>query len=98
MGLILVLAVGLAAGIFSGIGGTGSLIMRVPVLATIYGPKAAVPIMAVAAVMANLARIMAWWRVVNWRSFAAYTIPAVPAAFLGARTLLVLPSHAVDFA
>jgi uncharacterized membrane protein YfcA len=96
MGLIVVLSVGLAAGIFSGIVGTGSSIMLVPVLATIYGPKAAVPIMAVAAVMANLARIMAWWRVVNWRAFAAYTITGGPAAFLGARTLLILPPRAVD--
>jgi len=38
MGLILVLIVGLVAGIFSGIVGTGSSIMLVPVLATIYGP------------------------------------------------------------
>lgn len=98
MGLIVVLLVGLVAGIFSGIVGTGSSIMLVPVLATIYGPKAAVPIMAVAAVMANLSRIMAWWRVVNWRAFAAYSVTAAPGAFLGARTLLVLPSRVVDFA
>lgn len=98
MGLIVVLAVGLAAGIFSGIVGTGSSIMLVPVLASIYGPKAAVPIMAIAAVMANLARILAWWREVDWRVFAAYASTGAPAAFLGANTLLVLPSRAVDTA
>jgi len=97
MGLILVLIVGLVAGIFSGIVGTGASIMLVPVLATIYGPKAAVPIMAVAAVIANLSRILAWWRTVDWRAFAAYSITAGPAAFLGARTLLILPARAVDF-
>lgn len=98
MSLILVLGVGLVAGIFSGIVGTGSSIMLVPVLASIYGPKAAVPIMAVASLMANLSRIMAWWREVDWRAFAAYSITGAPAAFLGARTLLVLPPHAVDIA
>ena len=96
MGLILVLIVGLVAGIFSGIVGTGSSIMLVPVLATIYGPKAAVPIMAVAAVMANFSRILAWWRTVDWRAFAAYSITGGPAAFLGAQTLLILPNRAVD--
>ncbi len=96
MGLILVLIVGLVAGIFSGIVGTGSSIMLVPVLATIYGPKAAVPIMAVAAVMANFSRILAWWRTVDWRAFAIYSITGGPAAFLGAQTLLILPSRAVD--
>jgi uncharacterized membrane protein YfcA len=96
MGLILVLVVGLAAGILSGIVGTGSSIMLVPVLATIYGPKEAVPIMAVAAVMANLSRILVWWRTIDWRAFAAYSITGGPAAFLGAHTLLILPSRAVD--
>jgi len=46
--------------------------------------------MAMAAVMANLARIIAWWREVDWRATAAYSITGVPAAALGAKTLLVL--------
>lgn len=91
-----ILIVGLAAGIISGIVGTGSSIMLLPVLAYAFGPKQAVPIMAIAAILANLSRVMAWWREVDWRAVAAYTIPAVPAAALGARTLLVLPSGTVD--
>jgi len=47
-------------------------------------------------VMANLSRVLAWWRVVNWRAFLAYSIPGVPAAALGARTLLELPAHFID--
>jgi uncharacterized membrane protein YfcA len=54
--------------------------------------------MAIASVMANLAKVLSWWREVNWRAFAAYSIPGVPAAALGARTLLVLPPRLVDFA
>jgi hypothetical protein len=72
--------------------------MLVPVLVWQFGPKEAVPIMAVAAVMANFARILAWWREVDWRATLAYSITAVPTAALGARTLLVLPSRAVDIA
>ncbi|HEY8334325.1 MAG TPA: sulfite exporter TauE/SafE family protein [Tardiphaga sp.] len=97
-GFIFVLAVGLIAGTISGIVGTGSSIMLVPVLVYEFGPKQAVPIMAVAAVMANLSRILAWWREVDWRACAAYSVSGIPAAALGARTLLVLPSHAVDIA
>ena len=96
MNYIFVLAVGLLAGTISGIVGTGSSIMLLPVLVYEFGPKEAVPIMAVAAVMANLSRIMAWWREVDWRATAAYSVTGIPAAALGARTLLVLPSHAVD--
>src|ERR1700719_1813003 len=96
LNFLFVLSVGLVAGTISGIVGTGSSIMLMPVLIYQYGPKQAVPIMAIAAVMANLSRILAWWREVDWRACAAYSIPAIPAAALGARTLLVLPSHIVD--
>jgi uncharacterized protein len=98
LNLLFVCAVGLAAGTISGIVGTGSSIMLVPVLVYEFGPKEAVPIMAVAAVMANLSRVLAWWREVDWRACAAYTISGIPAAALGARALLVLPSRAVDIA
>jgi uncharacterized membrane protein YfcA len=98
MHYLFIVVVGLAAGTISGIVGTGASIMLVPVLVYEFGPKEAVPIMAVAAIMANLSRIMAWWREVDWRACAAYAIPAAPAAALGARTLLILPAQAVDIA
>lgn len=96
MNFLFVCAVGLAAGTISGIVGTGSSIMLMPVLVYEFGPKEAVPIMAVAAVMANLSRVLAWWREVDWRACAAYTVTGIPAAALGARTLLVLPSSTID--
>jgi uncharacterized membrane protein YfcA len=98
LGFLFVLIVGLVAGTISGIVGTGSSIMLMPVLVYQYGPKQAVPIMAIAAVMANLSRILAWWREVDWRACAAYSVTGIPAAALGARTLLALPSHIVDLA
>jgi uncharacterized membrane protein YfcA len=98
LNLLIILAVGLVAGTISGIVGTGTSIMLMPVLVYQYGPKQAVPIMAIAAVMANLSRILAWWRDVDWRACAAYSVTGIPAAALGARTLLALPSRAVDVA
>lgn len=98
VGYVFVLIVGLIAGTISGIVGTGSSIMLMPVLVYQFGPKQAVPIMAVAAVMANFSRILAWWRDVDWRACAAYSVTGIPAAALGARTLLALPSHTVDIA
>src|SRR5450432_1998351 len=72
--------------------------MLMPVMIYQYGPRQAVPIMAIAAIMANLSRILAWWREVDWRACAAYSVTGIPAAALGARTLLVLPPRAVDIA
>jgi uncharacterized membrane protein YfcA len=93
---VFVLVVGLAAGILSGIIGTGASIMLLPVLVYQFGPRQAVPIMAIAALMANVAKVAAWWRAVDWRACAAYAAPGIPAAALGARTLLVLPPRVVD--
>ena len=98
MAYALILLVGLVSGAVSGIIGAGSSIMLLPVLVYQFGPKQAVPIMAIAALMSNVAKMTAWWREVDWRAFAAWSIPGVPAAALGARTLLVLPARAVDIA
>lgn len=93
---LFVLAAGLAAGTLSGIVGFGSSIMLMPVLVFAFGPKQAVPIMAIGAVMANLSRVLVWWRDIDWRACAAYAVTGAPAAALGARTLLVLPPHVIE--
>lgn len=96
MDVLFVLAVGLIAGTLSGIVGFGSSIMLMPVLVIVYGPLQSVPIMAVAAILANVSRIMVWWREVDWRACAAYSVTGIPSAALGARTLLVLPPRIVE--
>ncbi len=98
MAYLFVLIVGLAAGALSGIIGTGSTIMLLPILVYQYGPKQAVPIMAISALMSNVGKVAAWWRDVDWRACAAYSVTGAPAAALGARTLLVLPARLVDVA
>jgi uncharacterized protein len=98
MGYLLVLFVGLLAGTLSGVIGTGSSMMLMPVLVMLFGPQQAVPIMAIAAIMGNLGKVLAWWREVDWRACAAYCSTAVPGAALGVRTLLALPPHAVELA
>jgi uncharacterized membrane protein YfcA len=94
----LILLVGLVAGTLGGIVGFGSSIMLMPVLVYSFGPREAVPIMAIGAVMGNLSRVVAWWREIDWRACAAYASTAVPGAALGARTLLILPPRAVELA
>ncbi|MDP2333353.1 MAG: sulfite exporter TauE/SafE family protein [Reyranella sp.] len=94
----LVLVVGFAAGMVSGIVGTGATIILLPILVLTFGPREAVPIMAVVALMSNFAKITSWWREIDWRACTAYALGGIPAAALGARTLLVLPERIVDAA
>jgi uncharacterized membrane protein YfcA len=94
----LVLAIGMVAGLVSGIVGTGATIILLPVLAIVFGPKAAIPIMAIVALMSNFAKITSWWREIDWRATAAYAVGGIPGAALGARTMLSLPPRVVDIA
>jgi uncharacterized protein len=98
MGYLLVLVVGVAAGMLSGVIGTGSSMLLMPVLVMLFGPQHAVPIMAIAAVMGNLGKVLAWWREIDWRACGAYCVTAMPGAALGVHTLLALPPHLVDIA
>jgi uncharacterized protein len=98
IGYALVLVVGAVAGLVSGIVGTGATIILLPILVAAFGPKSAVPIMAVVALMSNFAKITAWWKEIDWRATAAYALGGIPGAALGARTLLVLPPRVIDIA
>ena len=91
-----VFALAIVAGTLSGVVGTGSSILLLPVLVGTFGPKEAVPIMALAAILGNLARMGAWWRQVDWRATLAYALPGAPAAALGAHTLLGLQAWCID--
>jgi len=98
LGYALVLAIGTVAGLVSGIVGTGATVILLPVLALSFGPKSAIPIMAIVALMSNFAKILSWWKEIDWRACGAYALGGVPGAALGARTMLLLPSHTVDIA
>jgi uncharacterized membrane protein YfcA len=95
---LIVLAVGLVAGTLGGIVGFGASIMLMPVLVIAFGPLQAVPVMAIAALLANLSRILVWWREIDWKAGAAYAVTGVPAAALGVHTLAALPPRAIEIA
>ncbi|AMM18900.1 hypothetical protein AX769_00535 [Frondihabitans sp. PAMC 28766] len=94
--LVLLFVLALAAGVLGGIVGTGSSLILLPLLVLLYGPRVAVPVMGIAAVMANIGRVIAWWREIQWRPVIAYSLPGIPAAALGAHTLLSIPPTVVD--
>ena len=96
MEFALVLILGLVAGTLGGAVGFGTSIMLMPALVLVFGPRQAVPIMAIGSIMANASRVAAWWREVDWKTTLAYSATGIPAAALGARTLLVLPPGIVE--
>jgi uncharacterized membrane protein YfcA len=95
---LILLAAGLAAGTLGGVVGTGSSLVLMPILIVMFGPRQAVPIMAVAAILGNFGRVLAWWRHIDWRACLAYCSTAVPGAVLGARLLLAIPPGVAELA
>ncbi len=87
---------GLGAGTLAGIIGFGGTTILMPILVLSFGPKAAVPIMAIASILGNLSRIAVWMSVINWRTVAAYCVTAIPGAALGARVMVELNPIILD--
>lgn len=87
----MLLGVALAAGALSGIVGTGASLLLLPILVPMFGAVEAIPIMAVAGFLANFSRALAWWRSIAWKAALAFAVPGMPAAALGAYTLIHLP-------
>lgn len=98
MEYVILLAAGLFAGTLGGIVGTGSSLVMMPILVVMFGPRQAIPIMAIAAIMGNLGRVLAWRREIDWRACGAFCVTAVPGAMLGARLLLEIPPGVAESA
>jgi uncharacterized membrane protein YfcA len=98
MDVLVLLASGLFAGTLGGIVGTGSSLVMMPVLVVMFGPRQAIPIMAIAAIMGNFGRVLAWRRDIDWRACGAYCLTAVPGAMVGARLLLEIPPGVAETA
>lgn len=87
----MLMSVALAAGALSGVVGTGASLLLLPILVPMFGAVEAIPIMAVAGFLANFSRVLAWWRSIEWKAVSAFALPGMPAAALGAYTLIHLP-------
>jgi uncharacterized membrane protein YfcA len=98
MSWVLILSLGLVAGTIGGVIGFGASIILLPALVWSFGAGEAVPVMAIAGIMANMTRVAVWWRHIDWTLNAAYCATAIPAAALGARTMLAVDPRLVELA
>ncbi len=95
---VLVGVLALVAGTIGGLIGFGSTIILMPTLVFAVGPKAAIPILTIAGLMANASRVVVWWREVDWTAACVFALGAVPASALGARTLVALDPARIQLA
>ena len=94
--MLLICAVGLGAGVLGGVIGFGTTILLMPPLVHFYGPMTAVPVIALVAIVANLARVGLWWRSIDWKLCGVYAATSVPAVVLGAHTLVQFNARMIE--
>lgn len=88
----LLLVGGWLAAAVSGAAGFGGALLLLPLLAHAVGAKEAIPILTLAQLVGNLSRAALGWRTIRWRPALLFYAGAVPAAVLGARLFITLPS------
>lgn len=80
-----------AAAAISGAAGFGGALLLLPILLRVVGVEAAVPLLTMAQLIGNLARVSFYCREIRWRPVGMFLIAAIPAAILGAVSFVSLP-------
>lgn len=91
---VLLLTAWLAATI-SGIAGFGGSLIILPVFSFMIGAKTAIPVLTVAWMMGNFSRAAFGYKEIQWRPVIYFCVGAIPAAVLGAKLFVELPSTVI---
>lgn len=98
MDLLIVISIAITAflsAIIGGVVGIGTAIIMLPILAAIFGVKETVPIISVAMTIANIARVLANWRDINWKVVMWWSVGGIPTVFLGTLILVNVSTGAL---
>jgi len=82
-----------AAATISGAAGFGGALLLLPLISSVMGAKAAVPVLTAAQLLGNLSRAGFSYREIRWRPVRYFVAGAVPAAVVGSRLFVSLPKE-----
>lgn len=83
------------AALISGAAGFGGSLLLLPVATACVGAQASVPVLTVAQLIGNTARMTAGWRQIDRKSVALFSATSLPLAALGAFGFTLLPKDIV---
>lgn len=95
MTYILLLCASFLAALVSGAAGFGGSLLLLPIVTAYVGPEISVPVLTVAQLLGNLARVSTGFRQIEWKSVALFSCTSLPLAALGAFGFSVLPKEIV---
>ena len=83
MDLILIFIVSFLAATISGAAGFGGALLLLPVLTSVVGIKAAVPILTIAQIFGNASRVWFGRKELKWKPILYFIVAAIPLSILG---------------
>lgn len=83
------------ASIVSGAAGFGGSLLLLPVVTAYVGPEISVPVLTIAQLMGNLARVSTGYKKLDWKSVGLFSVTSLPLAALGAFGFSVFPKNLV---
>lgn len=95
MEIIILFAGSFLAALISGAAGFGGSLLLLPAATACIGAQAAVPVLTIAQVMGNIARMTSGWKQIDWKSVGLFSLTSLPLAALGAFGFSVLPKDIV---
>ena len=90
---ILILIIGLFAGILSSSIGFGGGMVLLPVVTAFYGIEVAVPVCTIAQLLSNASRSVFGWEEIEWKKTLWFLLPSIPLTALGAYGFSVAPKN-----
>ena len=95
MPVIILLLGSFFAAVISGAAGFGGSLLLLPVATACVGAELAVPLLTIAQLLGNLARVSTGYREIAWRYVGLFSLTALPLAALGAFGFSLLPKATV---
>src|SRR5574344_2757373 len=92
---IILILVGLAAGLLSGSVGFGGGMIILPVITYFYGVEVAVPISTIAQLLSNLSRAAIGYKDIHWNKVGLFLLLAAPLTAVGAYGFAIVPKQAM---
>jgi uncharacterized membrane protein YfcA len=83
------------AALISGAAGFGGSLLLLPVTTAIVGADVAVPVLTIAQLIGNIARMSTGFKQIDWKSVDLFSITSLPLAALGAFGFALLPKDLV---
>lgn len=97
MEFILIFFISFLAATISGAAGFGGALLLLPVLTSVVGIKAAVPILTIAQIFGNASRVWFGRKELQWKPIVYFIIAAIPLSVLGSYLFTDIDSRKIKF-